>query len=179
MRIVTLGCVLVFGIASVVITAQEDPTAQATQSASPNESAPATVDVPSRVPTPAIGEGRPRGAVLYITPTEDHFETYLAAAMLKKGVPVAVTNNPEIATLVLQASEVEIQKQSTGSKFARCIFASCAGIDDRGSTSVQLMEGDLVVWSYSANKGRGEKNRQSLAEAVAKHLKKEYFERRR
>jgi hypothetical protein len=112
---------------------------------------------------------------LFITPTTDSFEVYLSAAMTKKKVPVSVVIKEDHATLVLKASAVDIQQQSTGSKIARCLFAYCAGMEDRGSTSVQLLKGDTVVWSYSVNKGRGQKNRQSLAEAVASHLKDEYF----
>jgi len=94
---------------------------------------------------------------------------------MKKGVPVTVTTKMDGADLVLQASAVDVQKQSTGSKVARCLFAYCAGMEDRGVTSVQLLKGDTVAWSYSVNKGRGQKNRQALAEAVAKHLKSEYL----
>jgi hypothetical protein len=129
---------------------------------------------PGRAQPPAA----PRGRSIYLTPTEDHFEVYLSAALVKKGVPVSVTTNVSNATYVLKASAVDIQKQSTGSKFARCLFAYCAGIEDRGSTSVQLLSGDTILWSYSVNKGRGQKNRQALAEAVAKHLKDEYFKGR-
>ena len=114
---------------------------------------------------------------LYISPTSDGFETYLAAAMIKKGVPVTVVTKEQGANLVLKASAVEIQQQSTGSKFARCMFAYCSGIEDRGTTTAQLVVNDTVAWSYSVNKGRGQKNRQSLAEAIAKHLKDEYFRR--
>ena len=56
-------------------------------------------------------------------------------------------------------------------------LAYCAGIEDRGVTTVQLVIHDTIAWSYSVNKGRGQKNRQSLAEAIAKHLKDEYFRR--
>ena len=63
-------------------------------------------------------------------------EVYIAAAMSKKKVPVVVTKNPEHADLVLTTSGVEIQKQSTGSKIARCLFMYCGGIEDRGTTSV-------------------------------------------
>jgi hypothetical protein len=39
-----------------------------------------------------------------------------------------------------------------------------------------LIEGDAVRWSYSVNKGRGgQKNKQSMAEAIAKHLRSDYF----
>jgi hypothetical protein len=116
-----------------------------------------------------------RPLTLYITPTADNFETYLAAAMVKKKVPVTVVTKEDGADLVLKASAVEIQQQSTGSKLARCLFAYCAGIEDRGVTSVQVIKGDAIVWSYAVNKGRGQKNRQSLAEAVAKHFKDEYI----
>lgn len=51
-----------------------------------------------------------------------------------------------------------------------------AGIEDRGNVSVKLVKSDstAVVWAYAVNKGRGQKNDQSMAEAIAKHLK-EYF----
>ena len=45
----------------------------------------------------------------------------------------------------------------------------------QGNTSVQLVKSGEIVWSYAVNKGRGEKNRQSMAEAIAKHLKTDYF----
>lgn len=113
---------------------------------------------------------------LFITPAGDGFEVYLAAAMLKKGVPVSVIDKPDTATYTLKAAQIEIQKESGASKFARCLFAYCIGIEDKGSTSVQLVDrGGVLVWSYSVNKGRGQKNRQSMAEAIAKHLKDEYF----
>jgi hypothetical protein len=112
---------------------------------------------------------------LFITPTADNFEVYLSAAIVKKHVPVVVVTKEDGASLVLKTSAVEIQQQSTGSKVARCLFAYCAGIEDRGSTTVQVVRGDRVEWSYSVNKGRGQKNRQSLAEAIAKHMKDDYF----
>ena len=99
----------------------------------------------------------------------------MAAAVIKKQVPVTLVTKEEGATYVLQAAKVEIQQQSTGSKIARCLFAYCVGMEDRGLASVQLMKGDAIVWSYSVNKGRGQKNRQSLAEAIAKHMKDEVF----
>jgi len=115
---------------------------------------------------------------LYIQPGEDGFEHYVAAAVIKKEVPVTITTKEENADYVLRAAKVEIQQQSTGSKIARCLFAYCAGMEDRGVASVELAKGDEIVWSYSVNKGRGQKNRQALAEAIAKHLKDEVFGKR-
>jgi hypothetical protein len=112
---------------------------------------------------------------LFITPTADNLEAFLSAAMTNKQVPVTVVTKEERATLVLTASAADIQPQSAGARFARCLVASCASLKDRGATNVQLVKGDTVVWSYVVNKGRGEKNRQSLAEAIAKHLKADYL----
>jgi hypothetical protein len=114
---------------------------------------------------------------LYIPPTGDGFEVYLAAAMVKKGVPVTVLDHEDGAALVLKAAQVETKKVGGGTKLVNCLFAYCAGNEDKGNTSVQLIQSGVVKWSYSVNKGRGEKNRQSMAEAVAKHLKKEFFHR--
>ena len=37
----------------------------------------------------------------------------------------------------------------------------------------------IVAWSYSVNKGRGAKNRQSMAEAIAEHLKGDYLKKQK
>ena len=112
---------------------------------------------------------------LFITPTADNLEAFLAAAMTNKQVPVTVVTKEERATLVLMASAVNVQQQSAGGRFARCLVGSCGSMKDAGATKVQLLQGETVVWSYAVNKGRGEKNRQSLAEAIARHLKADYF----
>ncbi len=110
---------------------------------------------------------------VFIEPQQG-FETYLAAAVSKKNVPVDVVTDQTKATYVLRAAPVEVKTESTGGKIARCLFAYCAGIEDKGNVSVQLIEGNSTktLWAYSVNKQRGgSKNSQSMAEAVAKHLK--------
>jgi hypothetical protein len=110
---------------------------------------------------------------VYIEPQQG-FETYLAAAMAKKSVPVDVVTDQSKATYVLKAAPVEVKSESTGGKIARCLFVYCAGIEDKGSVSVQLIESSStkMMWAYSVNKQRGGgKNQQSMAEAVAKHFK--------
>jgi len=121
--------------------------------------------------------GRP---TVYIEP-QNGFETYIAAAITKKNVPADVVTDRAKATYVLKAAPVEIKQESTGGKIARCLFAYCAGIEDKGSVSVQLIEtsSSKLLWAYSVNKQRGgSKNQQSMAEAVAKHMK-EYFSKGR
>jgi hypothetical protein len=116
---------------------------------------------------------------VYIEP-QHGFETYLAAAMSKKNVPVDVVTDQTKATYVLKSAPVEVKSESTGGKIARCLFAYCAGIEDKGSVSVQLIEtsSTKMLWAYSVNKQRGgDKNQQSMAEAVAKHFK-EFIEKK-
>jgi hypothetical protein len=114
---------------------------------------------------------------VYIEPQQG-FETYLAAAMQKKNVPADVVMDKSKAQYWLIVAPIEVHKESSGSKIARCLFAYCAGIEDRGNVSVQLVESSStkVVWAYSVNKAKGQKNTQSMAEAIAKHLK-EYLEK--
>ena len=110
---------------------------------------------------------------VYIEP-QNGFETFLAAAIAKKQAPVDVVTDPTKATYMLKAAPVEIKQESTGGKIARCLFAYCAGIEDKGNVSVQLIDASSskMLWAYSVNKQRGGgKNQQSMAEAVAKHLK--------
>ena len=110
---------------------------------------------------------------VYIEP-QNGFETYVAAAIRKKQVPIDVVIDPARATFKLEAAPVEIKQESTGGKIARCMFAYCIGIEDKGNVSVQLIEASSskMLWAYSVNKQRGgSKNQQSMAEAVAKHLK--------
>ena len=117
-------------------------------------------------------------AMIYIEPTDDGFETYITAAIIKKKLPASVTQNRDLATLTLKAAVVEEHKETTGSKVMKCLFASCAGTADKANTSAQLLNSEgTVLWSYAVNKARGNKNRQSMAEAIAEHLKKEYFRR--
>jgi hypothetical protein len=115
---------------------------------------------------------------VYIEP-QSGFETYLGAAIAKKGVPVDVVTDETKATYLLKPSAVQIKQESTGSKVTRCVFLSCAGIEDKGTVSVQLIEASSskMLWAYSVNKQRGGKNEQSMAEAVAKHMK-EFLEKK-
>src|ERR1022692_3966857 len=117
--------------------------------------------------------GQQARPTVYVDPQQG-FETYLAAAISKKNVPVDVVTDQTKANYVLKAAPVEIKTESTGGKIARCLFAYCAGIEDKGNVSVQLIEtsSSKVLWAYSLNKQKGgSKNSQSMAEAVAKHLK--------
>src|SRR5579862_5178883 len=90
---------------------------------------------------------------VYIEP-QNGFETYLAAAISKKNVPVDVVMDQTKATYVLKAAPIEIKTESTGGKIARCLFAYCIGIEDKGNVSVQFIQASSskMVWAYSVNK---------------------------
>lgn len=120
------------------------------------------------------GGSAPASPALFIAPTDDNLEAFLAAAMINKQVPVTVVTRPERATLVL-ASAPDAQAKSPGSRLIRCLTGSCGSAKDNGATLVQLEKGDTVVWSYIFKKGRDQKSRQSLAEAIVKQLKADYF----
>lgn len=117
---------------------------------------------------------------LYVEPTESGFHTFVIAAVHKKQVPITVVSAPENASYRMTLGEVEVEHVGTGKRLINCLFAYCAGIEDKASTSVTLTDSaGTIVWSYAVNKGRGAKNRQSMAEAIAKHLKNDYFGRSR
>lgn len=118
----------------------------------------------------SFAQSRP---TVYVEPQQG-FETYIAAAIEKKGVPVDVVTDKAKAVYILRSAPVEVKSESTGGKIARCLFAYCAGIEDKGNVSVQLVEiaSTRMIWAYSVNKQRGgSKNQQSMAEAIAKHFK--------
>src|SRR6266536_4714566 len=110
---------------------------------------------------------------VYLEPQQG-FETYIAASIAKKGVPIDVVTDKARAIYILRSARGEMKSESTGGKIARCLFAYCAGIEDKGNVSVQLIDvsSTKMVWAYSVNKQKGgSKNQQSMAEAIAKHFK--------
>jgi hypothetical protein len=119
---------------------------------------------PPQAQAPRIGLPR-----VYVQPQEG-FESYLSAAIVKKKVPVVVTQNKDDAWFIL-TSVVAAKEESTGSKIARCLFAYCIGMEGNQTVTVQLVniETQEVAWAYNVKKGSA-KAYQSTAEAVAKHL---------
>jgi hypothetical protein len=116
---------------------------------------------------------------VYIAP-DNGFEINIAAALQKKHVPVTIVTDKALADYVLTSTAVQIHKESGAGKVARCLFAYCAGIQDSGDVSVQLIDAhtNVVAWGYNVAKQRAAKNRQSMAEAIAKHFKKDFLEKR-
>ena len=87
-------------------------------------------------------------ASIYISPTADAFEVYLAAAMAKKEVPATLVDKVDYADFTLKAE---------------------------GSVAQLIGRDETVLWSYSIAKARDARNRQSVAESIAKRLKSDFF----
>ena len=107
---------------------------------------------------------------IYIPP-QDGYETYLAAALLKKHVPVVITQNKEQAQFIL-AGGAKSKEDSTGSKVLNCLVMFCVGITGTTDATVQLVTPTGEIrWAYSTRIGFKDDFRRS-AEDLAKHLKK-------
>jgi hypothetical protein len=110
------------------------------------------------------------GIRIYIDPQEG-FDTYISAAFTKKHVPAVITTDEKEADYKLTSKDEE-HAESTGSKIARCLFLYCIGMAGTNNAAVQLVnvQTKSVVWAYNVHK-QGSSNKQSVAEAIAKHLK--------
>jgi TolB-like protein len=118
---------------------------------------------------------------VYIEAT-DNFQSALTAAFIKKKVPANVVITQKSAAYTLKSADVYAKAESTGSKVARCLFAYCAGIEGTASVSVQLIRNSdgAVVWAYQVRKGNsGPVGIQSLSEAIAKHIRNDYFDKQK
>ncbi len=102
------------------------------------------------------------------------FGPAIAAALLKKAVPVVVVTDPSRAqwTIKSQASQKE---DSTGIKIAKLAFG---GGDDDSSTveaTVQVIDNETTAVRYAYNVKKDDV--QSAAEAFAKHFKDDYLKK--
>lgn len=137
--------------------------------------------VPSHSPE-APTSVEPQGAPRIFIDADPKIGVAIAAAFSRKHVPATVVTNKQEAEYILKSAPVAAKQESAGSKFARCMFAYCAGIEGTSSVSVQLVKpaDDSIVWAYQVRKGNGGPGGlQSLSEAIAKHLKNDFLEKRK
>jgi len=136
----------------------------------------------SLLSVPAVSRAQSAAQSTVFIEAENGFQTSLAAAILKKKVPLTVTTDEDKADYVLQAAPVDSKSESGAGKIARCMFMNCIGINGYSQVSVQLLKRDssAVVWAYQVRKGNGGPlGVQSLSEAIAKHLKNDYVDKRK
>jgi len=142
--LVTMLCVAAFA------TAQE----------SSSQDKPATL-----MSTGAADTRIPRNSKVFIAPM-DGFETYLAAAIRKKEVPVVMISEREQADFEITGTH---DKKKAG--WAKTIFMGDAR--DTASASMQIvnLKTKVVVYADSSHRGSANRGERSTAEKLAKYLK--------
>jgi hypothetical protein len=190
------------GVSSKVIAAMLDAGASTSGPAAPttNEVPPPAVSTPSGASEPpdegtASGSGPiPAGARVVIAPM-DGFETYFAAAVREKKVPITLTLNKDSAQYFVVSTKTEWAGFVYGSggsanwnRNGGSAAYGSAGSSTRGlEASIMVINAKSkdVVWAYEVHKSshgalllgtHASRGQQSLAEACAKHLK-EYIEK--
>ena len=111
-----------------------------------------------------------RGSKVFIEPM-DGFESYLAAAILKKNVPLIVVDDKAKADFIVSGTS-HIERAS----WAKTIFISGAPQAGASISIKNAKSGDLV-FAYAVDKFNAARANQSTAEACAKHLKN-YIEKK-
>jgi len=107
-----------------------------------------------------------RSSRIYIAPIEGGFDTFLAAAIIKKQVPVVVVTDRAKA-------DYEITGIASTEKagWAKMLFMGVDNSNDLASIKVVELKSSEVVYGYAVKKGNSYRGKQSAAEACAKHLK--------
>jgi hypothetical protein len=107
-----------------------------------------------------------RSSKVYIAPIEGGFDTFLAAAIIKKQVPVVVVTDRAKAEY-----EISGIANTERAGWAKMLFMGVDNSNDMASIKVVYRKSDEVVYGYSVKKGNSYRGKQSAAEACAKHLK--------
>jgi hypothetical protein len=107
-----------------------------------------------------------RGSRVYISPIEGGFDTFLAAAIIKKQVPVVVVMDRAKADY-----EISGIANTEKAGWAKMLFMGVDNSNDMASIKVVYLKSDEVVYGYSVRKGNSARGKQSAAEACAKHFK--------
>jgi hypothetical protein len=116
------------------------------------------------VVAPAASTRIDAGSKLFIEPM-DGFDTYLAAAILKKKVPVMVIGDRSKADFIVSGGS-HVDKAG----WAKTIFVSPLPHAE-ASISIKDAHSGNLVFAYNVDKSNAARANQSTAEACAKHLK--------
>jgi hypothetical protein len=117
-------------------------------------------------PKPALDKPIPTGAKVFIAPVEGGFETYLAAAIQQKKVPIVVVTVREKADFEISGV---IESEKAG--WAKMLFTGSAASKEQAGVKIVNLKSDEVVFAYAVHKGNSARGHQSAAEACAKHMK--------
>jgi len=99
------------------------------------------------------------------------FGSAIAAALVKKKVPVQVVTDPDKAKWTIKTVSSQ-REDSTGTKVAKLAFGFGGGFT-KFEGAIQVIEHDssAVIYAYNVKKG----NFQSAAESFAEHFKDDYL----
>jgi hypothetical protein len=126
-----------------------------------------------------LAERIPANSSVYIAPMLsedtkkpfDGFESYLAAAMRKKNVPLLIVSDPSQADFIIQGTA-----DKKGAGWAKKVFLS----DWRSTTSAALTVTNrrtgVVAFADASHRGSANRGMRSSAEKLAKYLKKKMDE---
>ncbi len=107
----------------------------------------------------------PKNSKVYIAPMEG-FETYLAAALRKKEVPLIIVTDRELADF-----EITGTHEKKNASWAKTIFVNPS---PSASASMQVvnLKTKVVVYADSSHRTSASRGERSTAEKLAKYLKK-------
>src|SRR5438128_1176701 len=115
--------------------------------------------------TPATDTRIPRNSKVFIAPM-DGFETYLAAAIRKKEVPVVMVADRDQADFEITGTH---DKKSAG--WAKTIFMGDTRSTASASMQIVNLKTKVVVYADSSHRGSANRGERSTAEKLAKYLK--------
>ena len=110
-------------------------------------------------------ESLPSGARLYLAPMTNGFETYVAAGLEKKKVPVTVVADRDKADYELSGVS-----DTDRAGWAKMLFLGSQQTNEVASIKVVNLKTGNIVFAYSVNKTNSFKGKQSAGEAIAKHI---------
>jgi hypothetical protein len=108
----------------------------------------------------------PANSKVFINPMNDGFESYLAAAIDAKKVPVEIVKDKSAADFEITGT---IESKKAGA--AKIVFMGSWHSSEQASITVTSIKSGEAVWAYSVNKSNSAHGKKSTAEACAKHLK--------
>lgn len=93
------------------------------------------------------------------------FDTYVAAGLRQKKVPVVIMG-------VRDKAEYEISGVAESEKagWAKMLFMNSGNSAEQASIKVMNIQTGEIVYAYSVNKGNSVRGKQSAGEACAKHI---------
>lgn len=121
---------------------------------------------PPPPPSPDRDLRIPRGSKVFISPLENGYHIYLAAAMQKKQVPIVIVTDKSRADFELSAVT-----ESEKAGWAKMLFMNSGATAEQASMQLVNIKLGIVVFGYNVNKSSSARGKQSSSEACAKHLR--------